>query len=89
MQVMGFLSAKSPSVSKKYHYYRRHHLQQPHFRKDNLIWSQTTETVIADDPVSDRKNLNWKMLASEVWWTFATDVKTLTAQLAELHHTTS
>ena len=25
---------------------------------------------------SDRKNLNWKMLASEVWWTFATDVKT-------------
>lgn len=51
MQVMGFLSAKSPSVSKQYHYYRRHHLQQPHFRKDNLIWSQTTETVIADDPV--------------------------------------
>ena len=51
MQVIGFLPAKSPSVSKQYHYYHRHHLQQPHFRKGNLIWSQTTETVIADDPV--------------------------------------
>lgn len=81
MQVMGFLSAKSPSVSKQYHYFIS--------EKITLFGLKQLRPLLRMTQSSDRKNLNWKMLASEVWWTFATDVKTLTAQLAELHHTTS